>query len=112
MFQLSKDGFENLRFQTGTSSWGGRRHKPYAFTEHGVAMLSSVLSSQRAVQMSVLIVRAFIKLREMLASHKEFARKIENLERSQYEHAEQLDAVDAIVKQLMEPPAQPKVPRT
>ena len=58
--------------------------------------------------MSVLIIRAFIKLREMLASHKEFARKIEDLERLQYEHAEQLGAVYAIVKQLMEPPAQPK----
>jgi phage regulator Rha-like protein len=108
MFQLNKEEFENLRFQFGTSSWGGRRYLPYAFTEHGVAMLSSVLSSQRAVQMNILIIRAFIKLREMLASHKDIARKIEDLERQQREHGEQLDAVYSIVTQLIEPPVQPK----
>jgi lipopolysaccharide biosynthesis regulator YciM len=65
---------------------GGRRYLPYAFTEHGVAMLSSVLSSQRAVQMNILIIRAFIKLRDMLASHKDLARKIEQLEATQKDH--------------------------
>jgi hypothetical protein len=76
MFQLSKAEFKNLKSQIVISSWGGlRRATPYAFTEHGVAMLSSVLSSQRAVQMNILIIRAFIKLREMLGTNKTLARK-------------------------------------
>jgi hypothetical protein len=66
---------------------GGRRYLPYAFTEHGVAMLSSVLNSRRAVQMSVLIIRTFVKLRELLASHKDLAHKIETLEATQKDHA-------------------------
>lgn len=78
MFQLTKEEAESLRLQFATSKTGrgGRRTLPYAFTEHGVAMLSSVLKSQRAVQMNILVVRAFIKLREVLASHKDLARKI------------------------------------
>ena len=77
MFQLSREEFENLRYQFGTSSsWGGRRHHPYAFTEHGVAMLSSVLRSKRAVQVNIEIVRAFVRLREMLRPNAELAQKI------------------------------------
>ena len=89
MFQLTKEEFENLRFQIGTSSsgYGGRRYLPYAFTEHGVTMLSSVLSSKRAVQMNILIVRAFLKLREILATHKDLAARIEKIEANQQEHA-------------------------
>ena len=70
MFQLGKEEFDNLRFQFGTSSlgYGGRRYLPYAFTEHGVAMLSSVLNSGRAVQMNILIIRAFIRMRDMLGT--------------------------------------------
>lgn len=83
MFQLTKNEFEDLRSQFVTSSWGGRRYLPYAFTEHGVAMLSSVLRSPRAVQMNILIVRAFIKIREILASNKDLAGKIEELQREQ-----------------------------
>jgi len=109
MFQLTGKEFETLRFQSAISNRGGRRYLPYAFTEHGVAMLSSVLSSQRAVQMNILIIRAFIKLREMLATHKELARKIEDLERQQKEHGSQLAAVYSIVKRLIEiPPKSPK----
>ncbi|MDD5501574.1 MAG: ORF6N domain-containing protein, partial [Candidatus Omnitrophica bacterium] len=75
MFQLSKEEFDDLRFHFGTSSdWGGRRYPPYAFTEQGVAMLSSVLRSQRAVQVNIEIMRAFIRLRQMLASNAELAR--------------------------------------
>jgi phage regulator Rha-like protein len=82
MFQLSKEEFENLRFQIATSSsgYGGRRYQPYAFTEHGVAMLSSVLKSKRAVQMNIVIIRAFVKLREMLGTHKDLAHKMEQVE--------------------------------
>jgi hypothetical protein len=81
MFQLNRKEFETLRFQSVISNRGGRRYMPYVFTEHGVAMLSSVLSSQRAVQMNILIIRAFIKLREMLATHKDLARKLDEMEK-------------------------------
>jgi hypothetical protein len=82
MFQLSRVEFDHLRSQSVTSSqWGGRRYPPYAFTEQGVAMLSSVLNSPQAIQVNIEIMRAFIRLRRMLASHAELARKLENLEK-------------------------------
>ena len=89
MFQLTKEEFENLRLQFATSSsaYGGRRSLPYAFTEHGVAMLSSVLNSPRAIQLNILIIRAFVRLRELLATHKDLAQKIEKLEATQKDHA-------------------------
>ena len=85
MFQLTKDESQSLRFQIETSKIGrgGSRYLPYVFTEHGVAMLSAVLKSQRAVQMSIFIVRAFIKMREVLATHTDLAHKIEEIERKQ-----------------------------
>src|SRR6266403_1414037 len=83
MFQLTSEEARNLRFQIGTSSsgYGGRRYLPYAFTEQGVAMLSSVLRSKQAVQVNVAIMRAFVRLREALALHKELARKLNQLEK-------------------------------
>jgi phage regulator Rha-like protein len=82
MFQLNEEEFGNLRFHFGTSSqWGGRRYAPYAFTEQGVAMLSSVLRSKRAIQVNVEIMRAFVRLRRMLASHAVLARKLDALEK-------------------------------
>ncbi len=108
MFQLTKEEFKNLRLQFAASNWGGRRYPPYAFTEHGVAMLSSVLKSQRAVQMNILIIRAFVKLRELLATHKDLARKIEDLERQQKKYGEQLAAVYSVVKRLIAAPREPK----
>ena len=108
MFQLTKQEAENLRYQFGASRWGGRRYQPYAFTEHGVAMLSSVLNSKRAVQVNLRIIRAFIALRETLATHKDLARKIEDLQRKQKQHGEQLGAVYSIVKSLIDAPALPK----
>jgi hypothetical protein len=94
-FQLTREEAKPLRFQIGTSNAGrgGRRYLPYAFTELGVAMLSSVLNSERAVQMNILIMRAFVKLREVLASHKALARKIEKLEATQEDHAAVLSIV-------------------
>ena len=82
MFQLTQDEQDCLRFQIETSKGGrgGRRYLPYVFTEHGVAMLSSVLKSERAVQMNIAIIRAFIKLREVLASHKELAQRLDSSE--------------------------------
>jgi hypothetical protein len=80
MFRLKPAEAENLRSQIATSSWGGRRNLPYAFTEHGVAMLSAVLASERAVKMSVLIIRAFVRMRELIANHKELAARVEKIE--------------------------------
>ena len=107
MFELSQEEFDNLRFQFGTSSWGGRRYLPYAFTEHGVAMLSSVLKSPRAVAMNIAIIRAFIKLRELLATHKELAQKMIELERIQREHGEDITDLYSIIKMLIEEPKKP-----
>src|SRR5271168_2075406 len=89
MFNLTQAEAGALKSQTVTAKTGrgGRRTLPYAFTEHGVAMLSSVLNSQRAAHMSILIVRAFVKLRELLATHKELARKIEQIEDTQRQQA-------------------------
>jgi phage regulator Rha-like protein len=102
MFQLTDDEAESLRCQNGTSNEnrGGRRYLPYAFTEHGVAMLSSVLNSERAVQMNILIVRAFVKLREVLATHRELARKMERLEHTQKDHSAVLSIVVKDVQDL------------
>lgn len=102
MFQLSKEEFDNLRFHSGTSSdWGGRRYRPYAFTEQGVAMLSSVLRSQRAIQVNIEIMRAFIRLRQMLASHVDLARKLDALEKK---YDAQFKEVFEAIRQLMAPP--------
>lgn len=81
MFQLNKSEFENLIFQIGTSSWGGTRKMPSAFTEQGVAMLSSVLKSNRAIQVNIQIIRTFTKIREMIISNKELRLKIESMEK-------------------------------
>ncbi|MDE2041195.1 MAG: ORF6N domain-containing protein [Patescibacteria group bacterium] len=111
-FRLSKTEYGSLRFQIGTSNTGkgGRRYAPHAFTEHGVAMLSAVLKSQRAVEMSLYIVRAFIKLREMLATHKDLAAKMAELEKTQQIHGEHLTKVFQILKQLLTEPTTKKEP--
>lgn len=80
MFELSEEEFAGLRFQFGTSRWGGRRYRPYAFTEQGVAMLSSVLRSERAVNVNIEIMRAFVRLRGSLASDDEFHKRLDELE--------------------------------
>ncbi len=102
MFPLSKKEFDTLRSQTVTSSqWGGRRYPPYAFTEQGVAMLSGVLKSARAVRVNVEIIRAFVKLRRMLASDAELARKLASLERK---YDRQFKVVFDAIRELMAPP--------
>jgi hypothetical protein len=110
MFQLTAEETEDLRCQIGTSSWGGRRYLPYVFTEHGAVMLASVLNSKRAVDMSILVVRAFIMLREVMVTHRELARKVENLERNQEEHGQSITAIYSIVKKLIAPPAKRRRP--
>ena len=102
MFQLSKAEFRNLKSQIVTSSWGGlRRAVPYAFTEQGVAMLSSVLNSRRAVQVNIEIMRAFVRLRQIMFTHKDLARKLEALEKK---YDAQFKAVFDAIRQLMTPP--------
>ena len=105
MFQLTSEEFKNLIFQFGISSWGGTRKLPYAFTENGVAMLSSVLNSERAITVNIQIMRTFTKLRELLATHKDLARKIEDMEKK-YDH--QFRVIFDAIKQLIEPPVTPK----
>ncbi len=105
MFQLNEEELENLRSQFVTSSTGhgGSRYLPYAFTEHGVAMLSSVLSSKRAVALNILIIRAFVRLREYLATHKDLARKLEDVERTQQEHSAHIEQIYGYIQRLIEP---------
>lgn len=86
MFQLTAEEFGNLRSQIAMSRWGGRRYPPYAFTEQGVAMLSSVLNSERAILVNIAIMRAFVKLRQMIANNQELAKKIELLEKRVFKH--------------------------
>ena len=109
MFQLTKEEAESLRLQIATSNEGrgGRRYPPYAFTEHGVAMLSSVLGSKRAVQMNILIIRAFVKIREMLATHKDLAARMEKLEGTQKQHASVISILADEIKQLKRLPVPP-----
>jgi hypothetical protein len=80
MFRLTPTEIKNLRFQIGTSSWGGLRYLPYAFTEQGIAMLSSVLRSQKAAIVNIAIMRAFVKLRHAILAHQWIARRVEKLE--------------------------------
>jgi hypothetical protein len=105
MFQLNRGEFEDLKshFATSSSGWGGRRKLPYAFTEHGAIMAASVLSSPRAVEVSVFIVRAFIKLRQTLAGTKELARQLEHLERKLAQHDRQILNIIQAVKELLSP---------
>jgi uncharacterized membrane-anchored protein YjiN (DUF445 family) len=106
VFRLTAEESRNLRFQFGISSWGGRRALPYAFTEQGVAMLSSVLSSERAVKVNIAIMRAFVKLRETLENNRELARKFEELERRVGKHDEEIAAILEAIRQLMAPSKQ------
>lgn len=110
VLQLTREEEKCLRSQFVISNRerrGGRRYLPYAFTEHGVAMLSSVLRSQRAVQMNILVIRAFVKIRELLSVHKDLAHKMEDLERKQNENSQQLAAVYSIIKKLIDTPLKP-----
>ena len=105
MFQLTEEEFDDLRSQSVTSSWGGRRYRPYAFTEQGVAMLSSVLRSPQAIAVNIEIMRAFVRLRELLASHRVLAKRLEELEAKTDSRFKQ---VFEAIRQLMLPPDPPK----
>ena len=107
VFQLTENEFEDLRCQIGTSRWGGRRYLPYVFTAQGVAMLPGVLHSRRAIQVNVEIMRAFVRLRRILASNAQLARKLEALEKK---YDAQFKVVFDALRQLMTPP-EPKTRR-
>lgn len=105
MFQLTKTEAERIsQFAISSQKYRKANLLPYAFTEHGVAMLSSILRSERAVQMNIFIIRAFIKIRELLATNKDLARKLDELERRQSETDDNLAEIYSIVKRLIDEP--------
>jgi hypothetical protein len=110
MFVLTREEYQQiLRCQNGTSRWGGQRYLPYVFTEQGVAMLSGILHSKRAIQVNIAIMRAFVKLRQLLLSHKELARRLDELEEK---YDMQFKVVFDTIRQLMSPmPVEEKKPR-
>jgi ORF6N domain len=110
MFQLNRKELEDWRSQIVTSNPRAKmalRRPPHAFTEHGVAMLSSVLNSERAVQMNILIIRAFVKLRDLLATHKDLATRIEKIEATQGRHASVINILAEEIERLKRLPALP-----
>jgi hypothetical protein len=106
MFQLTPREFKSLRSQFATANIrrGGRRSLPYAFTEHGAIMAATVLNSEQAVEMSVFVVRAFVRLREMLAANRELADKIDELEKHLETHDGTIQEIIRVIKKLMAPP--------
>jgi len=100
MFQLNEKELENLISQNVTSSWGGHRKLPFAFTEHGVLMLSNVLKSDSAIKVSIVIIRVFTKMRELLATHKDILQKLEELERKYVDHDEKFMLLFEYIKQF------------
>lgn len=119
MFQLSWEEVESLRSHFATlndaspvDSMRGKHVKylPYVFTEQGVAMLSSILNSERAIQVNIMVMRAFVKLKELLLTHKDLAIKIEALERQYAGHDEKIKLIFEAIKQLIEPPPAPQKP--
>ncbi len=109
IFQIGRTEFDNLKSQIVTSSWGGaRRALPYAFTEQGVAMLSSVLRSRRAVQVNIAIMRAFVQLRQLLSGHVELTRKLADLERRIESHDTAIHSLFEAIRHLTAPPRKPR----
>jgi len=109
MFLVTKQEFINLKSQFVTSSWGGIRKLPYAFTEQGVAMLSSVLRSKKAIHVNIAIMRSFVKLRQIFSTNKELAEKLKELEEKVARHDTDIQAIFEVIRQLMKPlPVKPK----
>ncbi len=106
-FLLTDQELTNLRSQTATSRWGGRRYPPHAFTEHGVAMLSSILQSERAIQLNIMIIRTFVRLREIIAANKDLAARMDKLEASHAEYASILNLLVGEIRALKMPPDPP-----
>ncbi len=112
MFQLTWKDAENLRSQIVTLKQGQHlKYRPYVFTEQGVSMLSSVLRSKQAIQVNIAIMRTFVRLRQLLATHKELAEKLSKLERRVGTNSAQIRRIFKVIRQMMEQPAQPEPPR-
>ncbi len=108
LFQLTSEEVAGMRSQIVTASKRNIRFQPYVFTEHGVVMAASVLNSPRAVEVSVFVVRAFVKLRQLVLAHKELAGKLDQLERKVGSHDEAIKQLVSAIRQLMAPPDPPK----
>ncbi|MCC6758600.1 MAG: ORF6N domain-containing protein [Candidatus Omnitrophica bacterium] len=110
MFQLTLEEAKILRSQIATSSWGGPRYLPHAFTEQGIAMLSSVLNSERAIAVNIAIIRAFVQLRQLMATHHDLAKKINDLDRQYKDHDQKIVMIYEAIRKLMtpSPPSEPK----
>lgn len=102
MFELSTKEFENLRSQIGTSSWGGVRYSPMAFTEQGVAMLSSILNSKTAIEVNIRIIRVFTKMREFALTHKEILLQLAKLEKEVKGNSKDIENIFMVLKELIE----------
>jgi hypothetical protein len=100
MFELTENEFANLRSQSGTSTWGGVRYAPMAFTEQGVAMLSSVLNSERAIMVNIVIIRVFTKMRQLLSAQKEILQKLEQIEKKDLEQDDKIMLIFEYLRQL------------
>ena len=111
MYQLRWQEVASIRSQFVTSKRGGRRYLPYVFTQEGVAMLSSVLNSERAIRVNIAIMRAFVRLRQVLLTHKELAERLEHLERKYQLHEKDIQVIFEVIKKLLEPPPEPPKPR-
>ncbi len=104
MFELTAEEFQNLRYQFGTSSWGGSRYPPFAFTEHGAVMLASILNSETAVKASIFVVRTFIKLRQLISGYHELTERMDGIEEkydSQFEQV--IHALEGLAEKKKEP---------
>ncbi|RDC57116.1 ORF6N domain-containing protein [Pedobacter chinensis] len=108
MFQLTESEWQNLKSQIATSSWGGRRKLPFAFTEHGVLMLSSVLNSQQAIQVNIQIVRIFTRLRQWLSENRELKYEIEDIKRKLNNQDKNIELVFSYLDKLMEKKSGPR----
>ena len=108
MFQLTVQEFNNLKFQIGRSSWGGRRKLPLAFTEQGVSMLSGVLNSETAIRVHIQIIRIFTRMREMIMTHKDILLQLEKMEKKLAGHDEDITLIFQYLKQLLNPPQPPR----
>ena len=111
MFELTKEEYEILRSQNATLRHGAHsKYLPYAFTEHGVLMLANVLKSGRAIEMSIKIIDVFVKLREMLLTHKDILLKLEQMEKQMIENSSDIQNIFAALRELLNPPQKPRQP--
>ena len=106
--RTEKEVTNSSQFVTSSRKYRGKRYRPYAFTEQGVAMLSSILNSERAVKVNIAIMRAFVRLRDVLETNRELARKFDELEKRVGKHDETIDAILEAIRQLMAPPTKPR----